>query len=106
MNRKKQRGGLSQRTAQDEWAEVFSCLASPARLLIVEQLMRRPVGCGELQETVGLSQPAMSYHLGKLEHAGILHKTKHGTRNCYQVDARIAHLMAACMKGEESWTTA
>lgn len=94
---------MSPRTPRDRWAEVFSCLASPPRLLLVERLLRGPVRCGDLQEAVGLSQPATSYHLAKLERAGVLHKEKRGTMNCYRVDPAIARLLDTCMKGDRSW---
>lgn len=96
---------MSQRAPRDRWAEVFSCLASPPRLVLVERLLRGPVRCGDLQEAVGLSQPATSYHLARLERAGILHKEKRGTSNCYRVDSAIARLLATCMKGDGSWNT-
>lgn len=96
---------MSPRATRDQWADVFSCLASPARLLLIERLLRGPVRCGDLQEVVGLSQPATSYHLAKLERAGILQKEKRGTMNCYRVDPAIARLLATCMKGDGSWNT-
>jgi len=68
------------------WVEIFSALASEPRLRIVEMLIRGQLECQEILESSELSQPAISYHLGKLEHAGILAKKKSGTRNCYHLN--------------------
>lgn len=40
-------------------------------------------------ESSELSQSAVSYHLGKLEHAGIFAKKKSGTRNCYHLNCDL-----------------
>jgi len=75
------------------WSELFSALASEPRLRIVEMLTGGTLGCQEFLAQLGLSQPAVSYHLGKLERAGVLVKTKDGTRNCYRLNERIDEMM-------------
>lgn len=94
---------MSTRSARDEWAEVFGALASSPRLLILEHLRSGATRCQEIQDIVGLSQPAVSYHLAKLERAGILVKEKKGTRNCYRMSARLESMFSQCMKGDGSW---
>jgi DNA-binding transcriptional ArsR family regulator len=49
---------------------------------------------------VTLSQPAISYHLGKLERAGILKKEKSGSRNCYRLESRTEELIKIINKEE------
>ncbi|MCK5246160.1 winged helix-turn-helix transcriptional regulator, partial [Candidatus Bipolaricaulota bacterium] len=66
------------------WTNVFSALASEPRLQIVELLAHGAVQCQEILSQLNLSQPAISYHLTKLEQAGVLHKERQGTRNCYR----------------------
>ena len=78
---------------QREWIRVFSALASDARLQIVMMLSGGSVECQEILGRLDLSQPAISYHLGKLERAGILIKEKNGSRNCYRLDNRVNGLI-------------
>jgi DNA-binding transcriptional ArsR family regulator len=93
------------RTPRSEWAEVFSALASAQRLQIIERLMKGPVRCQELLSDLGLSQPAISYHLGKLERSGILRKEKDGTRNCYRIDPDLRRIIKTCMREDGTWIT-
>ena len=83
---------------QREWIKVFSALASDARLQIVMMLSGGSVECQEILGRLDLSQPAISYHLGKLERAGILIKEKNGSRNCYRLDNRINGLIEIISK--------
>jgi len=75
------------------WVEVFSALASEPRLRIVGMLKGGKVECQEILERLELSQPAVSYHLGKLEHAGVLKKERSGVRNCYRLSDGISELI-------------
>lgn len=75
------------------WAEVFASLASEARLRIVEMLAEGKLECQEILDEFDLSQPAISYHLGKLERAGVLVKEKKGTRNCYRLARDLYRLL-------------
>lgn len=94
---------MPRRSAREEWVEVFAALASAPRLQIVEQLRQGPVRCREMQSIVGLSQPAVSYHLAKLERAGIVVKEKTGTRNCYRVSKTLEGMFKQCTKGDGTW---
>ena len=85
------------------WAEVFSSLASEPRLHIVELLSEGPVQCQEILGQLELSQPAVSYHLAKLERAGVLQKERQGTRNCYRLREELRTLIRSVMKEEGSW---
>lgn len=91
------------RAAREEWVLVFGALASGPRLQILECLRRGPVRCREILDIVGLSQPAVSYHLAKLERAGILVKEKKGTRNCYRINEILNGMLTQCMKEDGSW---
>lgn len=94
---------MSRRSARESWVDVFAALASEPRLQIVEQLRRGTVRCQEIQTVVGLSQPAISYHLAKLERAGIVIREKQGTRNCYRVSGDLDGVLGQCMKGDGTW---
>lgn len=96
---------MKTRSTRSEWEEIFGALASRPRLLILEELRRGPARCQEIQSVVGLSQPAVSYHLTKLERAGILIKERRGTRNCYRINSALEGMFRECMKGDGSWRT-
>jgi len=94
-----------ERSRTAEWAEVFSALASEPRLQIVGLLAQGETQCQEILERVGLSQPAISYHLAKLERAGVVQKERRGTRHCYRLSDDLRSLLQCLMKEDESWTT-
>lgn len=75
------------------WVGVFSALASEPRLQIVQMVTGRKVYCQEILEELPLSQPAISYHLGRLERAGVLVKERDGTHNCYHLNQNLTGLI-------------
>lgn len=83
------------------WPEVFAALASEPRLRIVQLLARGEVHCQDILPQLGLSQPAVSYHLAKLERAGILAKERQGTRNCYRLCEEVRALTRMITKEDE-----
>jgi DNA-binding transcriptional ArsR family regulator len=88
------------------WTNVFSALASEPRLQIVELLAHGTVQCQEILSRLNLSQPAISYHLTKLEQAGVLRKERQGTRNCYRLQKGVEDLVRLITEeGEETWNT-
>ncbi len=96
---------MNDRQRRVRWAEVFSSLASEPRLHIVELLTEDAVQCQEILGRLELSQPAVSYHLAKLERAGVLLKERQGTRNCYRLREELRTLVRTIMKEDGSWTT-
>lgn len=87
------------------WAEVFSALASEPRLQIVLLLAEGKVQCQEILRHVELSQPAISYHLAKLERAGILIKERIGARRCYRLNEELRGVLGCLIKEDGSWNT-
>jgi DNA-binding transcriptional ArsR family regulator len=86
------------------WSNVFSALASEPRLQIVELLTHGAVQCQEILSQLSLSQPAISYHLAKLEQAGVLQKERQGTRNCYRLQHGVEDLVRLITEeSEETW---
>ncbi len=83
------------------WVGIFSALASEPRLRIVEMLIRGQLECREILESSELSQPAISYHLGKLEHAGIIVREKRGTRSCYHLNCKFISLIELLKEEDE-----
>ena len=79
---------------QQRLAAVFKALAHPARIAIVEQLLREDCCiCRDFTDEIALSQPTVSRHLGELKTAGIISGTTEGTRVSYCINpARWAEL--------------
>jgi len=96
---------MDDRQRRARWAEIFGSLASEPRLHIVELVADEAVQCQEILGQLELSQPAVSYHLAKLERAGIVHKERQGTRNCYRLREELWSLVRILMKEERSWNT-
>jgi len=86
--------------SQERFVEVFAALASKTRLQIVLMVSRGRLACQEILDQLDLSQPAISYHLAKLERAGILIKERNGSRNCYRLDDRVLGLVEILKGGE------
>jgi DNA-binding transcriptional ArsR family regulator len=61
--------------ATDELSLVFGALADPTRRDILSRLGTGPVTVGELAANYAMSRPAISQHLGVLEHAGLVART-------------------------------
>jgi len=96
---------MSAEAARIRWVEIFAALASEPRLRIVELLSHGRVHCQEILGHIDLSQPAISYHLAKLERAGVLVKERNGTRNCYRIREDVQGLFRALQKEDGSWIT-
>jgi len=61
-------------------------LANPTRRRVFDRLRRRPHAVGELARALGVSQPAISQHLGVLARAKLVRSTRDGTRRIYRPD--------------------
>lgn len=59
-------------------ARVFSALAHPSRLLIVEMLEEKNRSVTELTDAVGSDMSTVSRHLSVLRSAGIIGSERHG----------------------------
>lgn len=69
-------------------AQLFKALADPHRVRIVNLLANagEPVCVCDITETVGLSQPTISFHLKKLVASGLLDREKRGTWAYYSLN--------------------
>jgi DNA-binding transcriptional ArsR family regulator len=75
---------------QNKLATMLKALAHPARIAIVQHLIRiDSCICGDLVEELGLAQPTISQHLKELKNAGIIHGTIEGTSVCYCIDPKV-----------------
>jgi len=74
-------------TQATQLEQVFKALADRHRVKILNLLVRagEPVCVCDLVETLGLKQPAVSYHLKQLTDAGLITRERRGTYSYYQL---------------------
>jgi len=77
---------------QFEIAELAKALSNPARIAILEFLIKsESCICGEIVNEIGLAQATISQHLKALKKIGIIQGNISGTKTCYCIN-------------EERWT--
>ena len=75
---------------QNKIAQMMKALAHPARIAIIQQLLRANACiCGDLVEELGLAQATISQHLKELKNAGLIQGTIEGTSVCYCIDPKV-----------------
>jgi ArsR family transcriptional regulator, arsenate/arsenite/antimonite-responsive transcriptional repressor len=77
-------------------AELFSALADPARVRILNALVtsEEPVCVCHLTEPLGLSQPTVSHHMKKLVDVGLLEREQRGRWAYYSLDPEALSRLA------------
>lgn len=74
---------------QNELATLAKALAHPARIAILEKLLKiNACVCGDLVLEVGLAQSTVSQHLKELKNAGLIQGTVEGTSICYCINQK------------------
>jgi predicted transcriptional regulator len=75
---------------QNELAILFKAIAHPARIAIIEYLLKTDTCiCGDIVNELPLAQPTVSQHLKELKNAGIIKGTIEGTAICYCINETI-----------------
>lgn len=75
---------------QNKLAQMMKALAHPARIAIIQQLVKSQACiCGDLVDELGLAQATISQHLKELKNAGLIHGTIEGTSVCYCIDPKV-----------------
>ena len=67
-------------------AECFKVFGEPSRIRILYTLMGREMGVGEIVETLGMTQPAVSHQLRILRQNGLVKYRKDGKAVIYSLD--------------------
>jgi DNA-binding transcriptional ArsR family regulator len=76
-------------TKQNQIAVLLKAIAHPARIAIIEYLLKKEVCiCNDLVNHLPLSQPTVSQHLKELKNAGIIKGSIEGTSICYCLDEK------------------
>ena len=72
---------------QNHIAQIAKAFAHPARVAIIQQLLKRKTCiCGDLVEELGLAQATISQHLRELKKAGIIQGMIDGVSVCYCIN--------------------
>ena len=75
---------------QNRLAQMMKALAHPARIAIIQHLVRTDACvCGDLVDELGLAQATISQHLKELKNAGLIQGTIEGTSVCYCIDPKM-----------------
>jgi ArsR family transcriptional regulator, arsenate/arsenite/antimonite-responsive transcriptional repressor len=99
---------LAAPTLDDSEAEatagLFKALADPARVKIVNLLMRsdEPVCACEFMPALGLAQATVSHHLKKLTDAGLLDREQRGKWAYFSLDEKAMLRLAGIVEVREA----
>jgi len=66
---------------------VHKALADVNRLRMIQRLANGPCTVGDLTETVGLSQPLVSWHVSRLRAAGLVETSRNGRETVVAIRA-------------------
>ena len=79
---------------QNRLAIMLKALAHPARIAILQQLIKtNACVCGSLVDELGLAQATISQHLKELKNAGIIQGTIEGVSVCYCIEPNTWKLL-------------
>lgn len=81
--------------------ELFKALADETRLLIVRELLSKPLIVGELAERLSISHYNVSKHLKVLRECGVIVITKEGRQVCSRLN--LARKQSASARGHDGW---
>lgn len=83
---------------QNEIANIARVLGHPARIAILEQIMKsESCICGDLATEIGLAQPTISQHLKEIKSIGLIKGNIEGVRVCYCIDEENWNKMKALL---------
>jgi len=88
---------------QNEMASILKAIAHPARIAILEYLIRVDTCiCGDIVNELPLAQPTVSQHLKELKNAGLIKGSIEGTSICYCVDKETVARIQSYFSGVSS----
>lgn len=79
--------------AQDALSKVFAALAEPTRRDMVARLAQADATVGELAEPYEMSLQAVSKHIGVLQDAGLVSRSRDAQRRPVHLEAEVFDLM-------------
>ena len=79
---------------QNELALLYKALAHPARIAIIEYLLKvDSCICGDIVSEINLAQPTVSQHLKELKNAKIIKGEIEGNAICYCIDETVLEML-------------
>jgi DNA-binding transcriptional ArsR family regulator len=79
---------------QNRLASIAKALAHPARIAIVEYLLKTDTCiCGDIVNELPLAQPTVSQHLKELKNAGLIQGSIEGNSICYCIHPETFRLL-------------
>ncbi|MDQ0561563.1 DNA-binding transcriptional ArsR family regulator [Rhizobium mesoamericanum] len=82
-----------------EAAEFMRLFSTPGRLMLLCHIAQRERSVGEIQEDLGLKQPALSQQLAELRQAGLVETRRQSRQVYYSIsDGRVAMVMDMLMQ--------
>ena len=89
----------------DESLKLFKCLADKSRLMIIHSLLREPMYVELLAERLSLSSSTVSFHLKKMEEAGLVKSSKEQYYVVFHINEELlSKPLNALLKVEEEET--
>lgn len=81
--------------------EILKVLADPARLQMLAALRdaTEPICVCDFTAALGLSQPTISHHMGKLRQAGLVKVTREGVWSFYELEPRLPATVSDLLAG-------
>ena len=82
-------------TQQNELANIAKALGHPARIAVIEFLLKtnNTCICGDIVNELPLAQPTVSQHLKELKNAGIIKGNIEGNAICYCIDEKAIQFL-------------
>ena len=75
-------------------SELLKTLANPNRLMVLCNIVKQERTVSELEKLVGLNQSALSQHLSRLRHEGIVHCRREAQNAFYSLqDERVRRVL-------------
>lgn len=86
--------------SQNELAVIAKALAHPARIAILEYLLKvNACICGDIVNELPLAQPTVSQHLKEMKTAGLIKGNIEGTAICYCINEEVINMLSAYFTG-------
>ena len=82
----------------DALAEILKAIAHPTRLLIVEELSKKPRCVSELTEMIGADTSTVSKHLTLMKSSGIVDSSKNGNQVYYSLRVTCVFNFISCLE--------
>lgn len=87
---------MGNQAKEEQLDRAFLALADPVRRAIIARLSRGPATVNELAEPFEITKQAVSRHIGVLEQAGLITRTREGQK-------RPCHLAPSALEALTGW---